>query len=744
MFIELFIVSRYTVLQAMDLILSGDRRSGIRRDEGEGMDTCKQREYMEEMFRLLDMLLYAAFQQKREKEGENLSMRGLVITEKEIDQAFQMTRQAEAFPDGVMDEIRQTVSRIRERQASESFLPFYAVCEKFRLNSLERLALLIGAAPLYHRKYERIYGFLQDRVDQLSPTRGLCVTLAEFWGEIPTEDMAEFLSGLGNIEFLLWEKEGIGLAGTYRLRPRLQSYLLGEMDVEELIRERTEYFSWTEEIPPMVIREDKLAQLCSLYDRMQEAAQEQPGMIMICGKEGIGRHFLLKHLARERKLRLFFVDLSELFVLKWEDVRDVLEAAFVESVLGSAQLCLYGCDLEETGEEGSGGRGDCRREIFRYLEEHVDFFLLLAERKEEQLSDFRGVKVCVELPSLSSVEKVRLWENFGAGYSLGADVDLKLNGNKYVMTPRGIREALSTAEVLAGSEGRSEISQEDIRQAVKQNQTNQLGAYATRINGPFVWDDLILGDDQKRQMRMVCDQMKYRDVVGEEWGFHRKTPYGRGLSVLFYGPPGTGKTMAAQVMANELGLDLYRIDISQMVSKYIGETQKNISRLFHKAKDINALLFFDEADSLFARRSEAKDSHDRNANAETAHLLQKLEDYEGITVLATNYLNNIDDAFKRRMKFIIHIAFPEPGVRLRLWNSILPEQALCEEELDLDFFAEHFELSGSSIKEIMVNAAYLAAAEHRGLANRDLVEAVKLNYAKYGKVLTKNDFGYLG
>ncbi len=708
------------------------------------MNTYEQREYIENMFRLLDLLLYTIFRQKREKDCENLAMRGLVITGEEIDQAFRLPCRTEVFSDSVMDEIRRTVSQIQKIQDAGSFLPFYGVCEKFRLNPLERLALLIGMAPLYHRKYERIYGFLQDRVDQLSPTRGLCVTLAECLGEIPIEDMSDFLSGSGNVECLLWEREGIGLAGTYRLRPRLQSYLLGQMDLEEPIQERAEYFSWIEKLAPMVIRKEKLAKLCGLYDKMQEAVQEQSGMIMIYGKEGIGRHFLLKHLAREKKLRLIFVDLSNLLASKWEDVRDILEAVFVESILGSACLCLSGCDLEETGEEESGARGDCRREIFRYLEERVDFFFLLAERKEEQLSDFRGVKVCVELPSLSAVEKVKLWENFGNGYSLGADVDLKLSGNKYVMTPRGIQEALSAAAVLAGGEGRGIISQEDIRRAVKQNQANQLGAYATKINGPFIWEDLILGDEQKRQMRMVCDQMKYRDVVGEEWGFHRKTPYGRGLSVLFYGPPGTGKTMAAQVMANELGLDLYRIDISQMVSKYIGETQKNISRLFHKAKDINALLFFDEADSLFAKRSEAKDSHDRNANAETAHLLQKLEDYEGITVLATNYLNNIDDAFKRRMKFIIHIAFPEPEVRLRLWNSILPKQARCEEELDLEFFAEHFELSGSSIKEIMINAAYLAASEHRGLANRDLVEAVKLNYAKYGKVLTKNDFGYLG
>jgi SpoVK/Ycf46/Vps4 family AAA+-type ATPase len=219
-------------------------------------------------------------------------------------------------------------------------------------------------------------------------------------------------------------------------------------------------------------------------------------------------------------------------------------------------------------------------------------------------------------------------------------------------------------------------------------------------------------------------------------------PYGRGISVLFYGAPGTGKTMAAQVIANELGLSLFRVDLSQMVSKYIGETEKNISGLFERAVGMNAVLFFDEADALFARRSEIKDSHDRSANSITAHLLQRLEDYEGISILATNLFHNMDDAFKRRIRYTVQFTFPDAAIRRRLFGSLLPEQAVCEEKLDLDFFAEHFELSGSGIKEVLLHAAFMAAGEHRGMCNRDLAEAVKLHYAKYGKILTDRDFAY--
>lgn len=255
-----------------------------------------------------------------------------------------------------------------------------------------------------------------------------------------------------------------------------------------------------------------------------------------------------------------------------------------------------------------------------------------------------------------------------------------------------------------------------------------LGTYAVRINSVFTWDDLVVEDGVRRQMEHICNQIKYRSIVADDWDFYKKSPYGRGICALFYGSPGTGKTMAVQVIANELGLDLYRIDLSQMVSKYIGETEKNISSLFERAKDINALLFFDEADAFFAKRSDVSDSNDRNANAETAHLLQKLEEYEGITILATNLKENIDEAFRRRIRFMIHFRLPDADVRRTLWHKMFPPQAPLEEDVDLDFFAEQFELSGSAIKEIVFNAAYMAAAEHGSIGNRHIIEALKLNF----------------
>jgi SpoVK/Ycf46/Vps4 family AAA+-type ATPase len=179
-----------------------------------------------------------------------------------------------------------------------------------------------------------------------------------------------------------------------------------------------------------------------------------------------------------------------------------------------------------------------------------------------------------------------------------------------------------------------------------------------------------------------------------------------------------------------------------MVSKYIGETEKNISSLFAKARHMNVILFFDEADAFFSKRSEVKDSHDRNANAEVAHLLQEIESYEGICILATNRKDDIDDAFKRRIKLMIHFSFPSVETRRLLWHSLLPERAPRRENLALDFFAEKFELSGSQIKDILLMAAFMAADDGAILGNEQIREALCLNYQKYGKLLTDRDFDY--
>jgi SpoVK/Ycf46/Vps4 family AAA+-type ATPase len=219
-----------------------------------------------------------------------------------------------------------------------------------------------------------------------------------------------------------------------------------------------------------------------------------------------------------------------------------------------------------------------------------------------------------------------------------------------------------------------------------------------------------------------------------------KQARGVGINVLFAGPSGTGKTMAADIMANELGIDLYKIDLSAIVSKYIGETEKNLDRIFEEGKTANAILFFDEADALFGKRSEVRDSHDRYANIEIAYLLQKMEEYDGLVILATNLKKNMDEAFARRMHFSIEFPMPEEDDRYRIWESIFPEMAPLYGDIDLNFMAKQFKITGGNIKNIALSAAFLAAQDGGLIKMENLIKGTKREYQKMGKLCTETDF----
>lgn len=314
------------------------------------------------------------------------------------------------------------------------------------------------------------------------------------------------------------------------------------------------------------------------------------------------------------------------------------------------------------------------------------------------------------------------------------------------------------AERNCVSYGRDVISMQDISKAVLSLGIRAMDGRAVKVPCVFTWDDFVADDTLRSRLEHLCSYVRYKALVGEQWGFYEKRPYGNGICAMFCGPPGTGKTMAAQIIAGDLGLELYRVDLSQMQSKYIGETQKNISGLFDRAKERNAVLFFDEADALFAKRTQVKDANDRHANAETAHLLQKLEEYDGITILATNLKGNVDEAFRRRIRMIIPFHLPDAVTRYKLWEKAFPERAPLGDDIDLRLFAERFEISGSEIKEAAYAAAFLAAeeadrfrpckaeaAERTGLGagvirKKHLEEALKNCMEKYGRVLSEIDF----
>jgi SpoVK/Ycf46/Vps4 family AAA+-type ATPase len=219
-----------------------------------------------------------------------------------------------------------------------------------------------------------------------------------------------------------------------------------------------------------------------------------------------------------------------------------------------------------------------------------------------------------------------------------------------------------------------------------------------------------------------------------EWGFDRKLSHGKGLSVLFAGPSGTGKTMAAEIMARELQLDLYKIDLSGVVSKYIGETEKNLARIFQEAESSNAILFFDEADALFGKRTKISDAHDRYANIETSYLLQKMEEYEGVVILATNLRENMDEAFTRRMRFIVEFPFPDAASRQQMWQTHFPREAPLSADIDYAWLAKQFQITGGNIKNIVLSAAFFAAGDGGAIGMEHVLYGARREFEKIGKL----------
>ena len=272
-----------------------------------------------------------------------------------------------------------------------------------------------------------------------------------------------------------------------------------------------------------------------------------------------------------------------------------------------------------------------------------------------------------------------------------------------------------------------------IAAAVKDQAGRELASLTRHLPLLQDWDDLVLPPDASAQLHELCAQVQQREQVLLTWGLGDKLAFGRGVAALFSGPSGTGKTMAAAVVSRHLARELYRIDLSQVVSKYIGETEKNLGRIFDCAAKIDAVLFFDEADALFGKRSEVKDSHDRYANIEVGYLLQKMEEYEGLTILATNLRRNLDTALLRRLNVVVEFPFPDDKQRLRIWQRMFPPQVPLADDVDFAKLAHELRLSGGHLRNIALAAASLAASESTSIHQTHLLHAARREYEKQGQ-----------
>ncbi len=313
----------------------------------------------------------------------------------------------------------------------------------------------------------------------------------------------------------------------------------------------------------------------------------------------------------------------------------------------------------------------------------------------------------------------------------------------FTSAARAIRLAVTLAFTAAALRDPSnpQPTQSDFTAAGRSLSTPNLTRFAVSIIPRYTWPDVVLPPDKMAQLHAISARVRRRRQVLDEWGFGRKLSRGKGNIALFAGPPGTGKTMVAEAMADELGLNLFQIDLSTVVSKYIGETESNLSAIFREAENTSTLLFFDEADALFTKRTEVKDALDRYANQEVNYLLQRVEQYEGLVILATNLAKNMDDAFLRRIQTVVDFPMPGESQRERIWRLQFPREAPVDSSIDFPFLAHQFKLSGGSIRNISFSAAFAAAEEGVPIGMRHLTSALRMETLKEGKLLMNSELG---
>ena len=347
--------------------------------------------------------------------------------------------------------------------------------------------------------------------------------------------------------------------------------------------------------------------------------------------------------------------------------------------------------------------------------------------------------VAVSRPDASS--QAELWTRTLGASAQGLQGDLEAIVEQFDLGPAGIARAAALAmdQAALRAPAHPEIGSGDLWEACRRQAGPQIGQLARKIEPCYDWNDIVVPGEVLRQLHEITGQVANRHHVYQNWGFGKKLTRGRGISALFSGASGVGKTMAAEVIAHDLKLDLYRIDLAGVVSKYIGETEKNLRSVFDAAERSGAILFFDEADALFGKRSEVKDSHDRYANIEINYLLQRMEDYRGLAILATNMRGSMDAAFTRRLRFIVDFPFPDATQRVEIWRKVFPPEAHV---LDLNLAVlSRLEIPGGNIRNIAVNAAFMAAADGSSIGMDHVMRAARREYAKIDRLILDSEFG---
>lgn len=609
--------------------------------------------------------------------------------------------------------VEKKLAAIAEKsEASEIFLPFDYLCKVFSLDEDERLMLAACFLRSIYPELSDTYAFINNNINTVS------LTLTSVTAVFFSSNTAKAHSAMERFIPLLFdmdESESDHSRIELKLSKRITRLLLGM----ELIYQMpySETFAANDEIDEIYGRDEQLDIVSNV------AVSDKELIFLVEGAAGMGKRFFVKHAGKRRNINLIFADLRE---IPDESPRLTANELRREMIIQRACCCFFGLNEKNAvkAERIIAALGG-KHTVFLCAEKNVAF---------GRIAPYR-----LRLDDLSYEDKLNIWKQIRFPDESISVVE-KLAA-AYCFGPSKIKKIITECETAVRLQGSDRVTEQLLEKICLDASEGILKDKAARINTSFGLNDLILPQREKSLIIEGINYIKFRHRVFDNWNFSAKSVGGRGLSMLFEGSPGTGKTMAASIVANELGLPLFKVDLSKMMSKYIGETEKSLDEVFGIAEQNSAVLLFDETDALFGKRSEIKDSHDKYANVETSFLLQKMDEFNGIIVMTTNFKQNIDDAFMRRITYIIHFPAPDRECRLELWKSMFPSEAPLDKSVDFHFLAERFEMTGAMIRSAALSSAFTAAAANRSISMSDIIPAVKKQFAKFGKNIARSEFG---
>lgn len=740
--------------------------------------------------RLLDMLLEGYLEQKKRGSERKLFSRGLVITEAEMESYFStppLLRELDTYDPVSAVAARVAVEYITNRTAITLGLPdadsywanaaqpgnagmnnrdrsqqdqsgedtageewtaelgilwIHTLRQIFDLDMSGVIAVILAVASATDRRYERIFGYLQDDISRTKPTIGL---LNALMSRITSrEETGELLPGMLDEELFnslfVGTEEDLNLGTELVLNPLLKRILMGQTENEMKLPPALTLYREDMDIP--VFFDDSAAQLHRILSDPSQA------YCFIESEDEDTVLHLLNCLSMDADEPLYILDLKQLLGMSRKEQLHCIGDLSMRLRLGNGLLAVR---YETEEDRGNGENRDQDSGRWRMLERiyltYQSGCMVLFGGKEEPGELIVKSVPFLRIPQPDADLRLKIWSYFLTEEDeteVEEDVVIEDLANCHDISYSMIRNTVNYAKSTVRVEQRGKISRSVLLESLRQLGQVDFKELASYVRASYTWDDITISEDQRVILKLACDRYRLRSRVGEKGGLTKKNAYGNGVSLLLYGPPGTGKTMAAQVISNELGIPLYKVDVSQIFSKYVGETEKNLSVIFNAAKGSNVILFFDEADSLFSRRTEISSSNDKYSNSETAFLLQKIEEYDGMSILATNLYANFDIAFVRRITYAVRLDNPGEEERYALWTSILPVETKRDQDIPFRFLAEKFELSGANIKAILYGAAYMAGAEGKPVGTRHIIRCLEYEYKKLGRFINRESFGPYG